>query len=602
MATSEILCEELLSIATDGIAEIEKNVPDNPVESFVLFTEMIRAYDSWAVSSEFMSWDKDCNKQYLDVMGLGWNLAANLFFKKMNATGFPIRESTDDIRKFATNILYRLGICRMIQRSVEMVKTGLLEVSKENTHFVFKKTLIMDHQFSDTLEFSELNELEEKIRKDGLGFMDGWNLVDVDSENIDEQMRQPGNFYGIPNREKSEFILDDIDALMEPLIFPWVSGHGTMMGYGGTEEIDFHFLALAKELVEYWREEAGFHPDVKLDGINGGELTLVVGILISFYLKHVSFARIASKKIPEINIPQSLPIWTPAAEMIEDIAFFLRLESGTVRKAFELLMFRAEDATFLKNHTSKFVPMLIDLGNGYVLRPVSSILHNPFFSIIALLEQRNPNIRHEISLPRERWIRTHLYAMFMGLRYQRVDGNVRLKEGSKVVTDIDAAIYDNLTGELALFQIKWQDFHFNDVKKLRSRASNLTKDLDEWAAKITQWLKIHPANELIKNLRLTEDTFISNLYLFGISRSKARMQGYGYSISSNNLAIANWPQFVRNRFEAGPTDRVFHTLFNNLKMQENEKVDPIPFPVTFNIGNYDIEFLDLYNGWESKKD
>jgi hypothetical protein len=199
-------------------------------------------------------------------------------------------------------------------------------------------------------------------------------------------------------------------------------------------------------------------------------------------------------------------------------------------------------------------------------------------------------------------MRTHLYALFLGVRYQRIEGNVKLKEDGKTITDIDAAIYDNLTGELALFQIKWQDFYYNDVRKLRSRASNLTKDLDEWAEKVSHWINIHPKTELIKNLRLVDGTVVNEVFLFGISRNKARMQGYGYAIKSENLAIANWPQFARNRFEIGPAERVFYSLFNKLKLQEKEKIEPIPFPVTFNIGDQNLEFRDLYNGWKTNED
>ena len=48
--------------------------------------------------------------------------------------------------------------------------------------------------------------------------------------------------------------------------------------------------------------------------------------------------------------------------------------------------------------------------------------------------------------------------MFSGVKYITIDGNIKLRTGKKIVTDIDAAIFDRTTGELAIFQIKWQDF------------------------------------------------------------------------------------------------------------------------------------------------
>jgi hypothetical protein len=47
-----------------------------------------------------------------------------------------------------------------------------------------------------------------------------------------------------------------------------------------------------------------------------------------------------------------------------------------------------------------------------------------------------------------------------------------------MLTDIDAVIFDRLTGELALFQLKWQDYSTNSLRETRSKASNLVKELD----------------------------------------------------------------------------------------------------------------------------
>jgi len=48
-----------------------------------------------------------------------------------------------------------------------------------------------------------------------------------------------------------------------------------------------------------------------------------------------------------------------------------------------------------------------------------------------------------------------IYALFQGTWYKRIDGNVRISSGNRILTDIDGAVSATVNCELALFQIKW---------------------------------------------------------------------------------------------------------------------------------------------------
>ncbi|PWS27102.1 hypothetical protein DHW03_13945 [Pedobacter yonginense] len=596
-------CDELLGIANASISDVEEIVSTEPLTNFILFMEIVRVYDSWTCSSEKLQWDGECSKQEYDVLGLGFNLAIYYFLKPIERSGFPLNESTEITRKFATSILYKLGCAVMIKRSVAMVEAGLLILEKKDNCFVFKNTKEMEYQFLDQMEFSQSNDLNTKINENSENQLNGWDFFEL--EDISKTFFQEGNFYSKNSKNNfSSFLLNDITTIMRPLINPWGTGKGVFMGYGSSIDIEMHFLAVATELVGHWRVEAGFHLDAQIEGLSGADLCFIISLLVSFYLKHGHFAYIASKELPEINLPMSLPIWTPVEKMIEDTSALPSVDEQLVRKAFSILIFKPSEAIFLNAHTTKFVPLLIDIGNGFVLRPYSAIAYNPFFSLISLLEFRNPNTRHKLSLPRENWMREELYASFAGVRYQTIKGNIKLRVGKKIITDIDAVVFDNLTGELAIFQLKWQDFYFNDVKKLRSRASNLIHELEGWAIKTTAWISANGNSELARNLRLKIEKSrpMSSIFLFAISRTKARMKGYGFSIKADNLAVCNWPQFSRNRFEVGPAEKVISTLFNNIKCQENEALKIKPFPVTFQFGESNLEYLDLYSHVENVKD
>jgi len=594
----EDICQELNQIAIHELQQLEQSLPGDPISCFVLFTEMNRVSDYYGIGTNYNLDNKRVVTQTVDIMKMGWNLAASYLLKPLDLTGFPFVESTEITRRHAGGLLYKFGCHNLLKRTQDMIRAGFLLAEKNETGYVFRKSTIPDSQFPDLLEFTLLENLQTEIKASVGKTYAGWNVVNQNT--IVENLSRVNNFlFHDDKTDLSAYALVDIESVMTPLIKPWNSAHGIMLSYDSTPEVDNHFLALATRLVLKWRDEAGLHPDIQLGKISSRELTSIVIIVVSLHLKHFHFASIASQKYPEILIPQSLTIWDPLDKLIQDISEFSGMNPTIVSHVFEMLVLKPIDTPFLKTNTSGFVPLLADMGNGYVLRPGSGVYINPFFFILSLLEHRNPNVRHAISSPREDWLRNDLNALFQGVRYQRVEGNIKIREGNVVVTDIDAAIYDNLTGELALFQIKWQDYFFNDVKKLRSKASNLTKNLDEWAEKVTQWIKKNGTTKLTHDLgiRVVPEKNTS-IYLFGISRSLARMKGYGFRTHNENLAIANWPQFIRNRSNIGPAPRVFHTLFETLRNQEDEQVKSKPMPIEIIVSDKVMRYNDFWSSIE----
>src|SRR5690606_3423498 len=115
----------------------------------------------------------------------------------------------------------------------------------------------------------------------------------------------------------------------------------------------------------------------------------------------------------------------------------------------------------------------------------------------------------------------------------------KLRKGSKIVTDVDAAVFDRTSGDLALFQLKWQDFLTNDVRALRSRSSNLVREIDEWADKVMEWILKRSVADLGDAMRINSRKHrpILRIFLFAISRTVARVQGYGYSSKHEALVI-----------------------------------------------------------------
>ena len=154
-----------------------------------------------------------------------------------------------------------------------------------------------------------------------------------------------------------------------------------------------------------------------------------------------------------------------------------------VTAALDLITVRSGDANYFLTEQAPGVPLVIELCDGYLLTPVSSVFRNPFNGVRMLRESTSPAIQNAFREHREEWMADDLYALFEGPRFQRVPGQTKLRQNGQIVTDIDAAIFDNGTGDLVLFQLKWQDFTTSIVRTQRSKAKNFTEQVEGWAKK-----------------------------------------------------------------------------------------------------------------------
>jgi hypothetical protein len=594
---------ELISIADNELERLKTTIPDDPSFCFAVLLEATRMYDFLHFGDKEIIEKYGLSFQVVDVLKSGWNLAVSFLFKRDKSfTGIPAMESTGETIASMISLLYQFGCVTLIQRTAEMVKSGILLadfISPDSYNFTMSPDGKL--QFLDQMELSYLENLEDKIETIENTFYKNWKLSE--HESVHSALKEYGSF--LSKRPKDQFAslkLTEVETKMLSLLKPWDSGKGIMIEYGSSEELDWHFMAIAATAMEEFIDESGIDPDIYIENIKASDLISIVTCLVSVNLKHIEFSRLASKEYNEVSRFQTLTIWCSLSKLIKDISDFMGMDKNIVKEVFKVISFKAQDAVLLRKHTTKFMPLIIDLENDFILRPVSSIIRNPLNTTKDLMVLRNPRIVSELIKGREVWLRGKLYGLFMGARYFRVEGNIALRINKKFVTDIDAAIYDNLTGELALFQIKWQDYHFNDIKKLRSRGKNLTEELDKWTRKVVDWISSQGLNKLSQNLRLSNDHKVtdSKIYLLGLSKNAARMKGYGFELQEKRIAICTWAQFLRNRVEVGPSDSVFGDLFKVLKEQEDWEVSATPKPVTFKMLNKEFHYDDLWNVCENK--
>lgn len=593
-------CEQFNYLADTELKKVISTLSNNNTDRFAAFLEVLRTVDYLTVFNNSLPKNKQTSTQDFQLIYWGINLATVNLFTPINIQGIPIFKQTFETRAYSGTLLHQLGRSILASRTSKMIKLGYMDVKEEKDKFVLNMTDGVKNQILDILEFHKLSDFEKNINKyTGTVSKQGWSLIDRDR--ISEFQNFPGNYFSTKNDDPFEkWKHSDIESLMLPLIKPWDSGFGTMMAYDAHPSVDEHFLAEALLLVSNWRSEAGIHPKIRIGESTGEDIIALVIFLVSFHLKHVAFARLAAINISEIEIDKSLTIWGPRTELENNIIEYTGMDAERVKNAINVISLNPHETDFLHEFTSPVIPLLYDLNNGYILRSVSSLTHNPFFSLRKIAEFRNPNATNQFSAPQESWLRNSLYGIFGGSRYQCVKGSIKIRKEKSVLTDIDAAIYDNLSGELALFQIKWQDYFTNDPKVLRSKTINLSNRMNKWGKAVTKWAQSVDEAEMIATLRLKIKNTLSiqSVYLFGISYSVSRISSFTEIKINDNLAIANWPQFCRNRFETGPVDHVFKKIHDSIKNEEIGTLTSKPLPVTIKIAGKSILYEDLWSGIE----
>ena len=543
----------------------QQSAPDR----IALLLEICREVDRRCVQYAFSN-RLDENYPTFDIILRGWNEALGLLLPAgRGLKGIPMITSTAETRKVAATVLHQLGRSALLSQSVAMLQHGMIEGALQDQAIVLRMTqrATTDH-FLDQLEPSRLKRLEE----------------------------QNPNYRA--HRPFREFILSDLEARVKSLVFPWDSTKGTMIGYGAEPEIDDHFLAAITENIVEWRNEAGLHPQAYIGAVRVADLIAVGTLLVSFHLKHINFVHAGMKTIPDANYPMSLTIWKPETEFCASLAEYTGIDHTTVAAALDLVVVRPEQSSYLCKQPTTFIPLALEIADGYLLMPVSSIFKNPFHGIRMLHEAASEETREAIKGPREAWMQEELYALFQGNRYERVNGTIKLRQKAGTSTDIDAAIFDWTTGELALFQLKWQDFATGGIRQQRSKAKNFVERVDKWTAAMLAWIETEGHDGLRRALRIKAATTapITEIRLFAVGRSVARFRSYGFPPQQTETAVATWPQFITSRLEIGPAPNVITAIHERLQRESQRTLTRRPMPHEILAAGQRVTFEDLWIG------
>lgn len=589
--------EDLHDLASRELELIRRTLPLASEEKVLLLLEIQRYFDAASLSEGIRDTEISI-RQHNDVMRWGMNLATSELLESISMpNGIPMVKASREFRDAAGLLLYKLGVVSLLRRMAEMVRVGFLKLSNVDGVWIFRGQGHFKHQFLDEMEPGKLEK--NFLLRDHLEKTDqGWSLFDL--EDFEVVSNQIGAFSSrMPEVREPSMSGESLNKLMLSLMRPWKTPYGTFLAYDADERVDEDFFVIAGRRLVEASMQAGIHPSVEFLGFSATELFAVCVVLVMVYSKHVSHCLVASQTMPEVDVSISLTLWQRKSEMVDAICDATSYERKKVELIIKYLSVYPSDARVLSGESVPILPMIIDLGNGMVLRPISSMTQNQLVTFLSISQWRDAQSTNRISKFREPWFREQLYGIFRGTRYVRVEGSIVIRDGRRKLTDIDAAILDRTTGQLALFQLKWQDYFSNSVKQLGSRAKNFSSEVDAWAEALHDWIVRSDALTVMQTFKLDpkKREVPTKIYLFALSWRVARTAGYGFPVTNPLLSVASWPQFCRVRLEIGPDENVLDRIHEVLRNEESGaqvEFTPIPYEICLSQGERMV-LQDLWN-------
>lgn len=315
--------------------------------------------------------------------------------------------------------------------------------------------------------------------------------------------------------------------------------------YSSSKEIDDYFLEWGQVYLRRMWSQDLLGPEERIGGCEFRDYLGLLAALAGRAQKHLCLASILKRKHPDLDIRNLLTTFASHSELVSGLASHLDADTLLIQK---LLSSLTLDSSNRDVHTSSpdtaWAPVMRATHDNYIL-PMYGLEINPFLFLLTDLQAKYPKDWSAAANNRERRWFADLRSLFPPARWQ-VKENLKLRESSKIVTDIDFIAYDSRFNELAIFQLKWQHPVGVDNRRRRSAGKNLVSEADAWVKTVSDWIDIHGIDELVGRASFSAQPGL-RLHMFVIARYNAFFSGYA---SKNKGAVwADWNHLMKARYE-----------------------------------------------------
>lgn len=575
--------EDLASIEKSILESTQRAIPEDSLDGSLMFIDLVRTYDYWHLMNGILVDKKQIPAWNMYVIHCAWPRVVKSLYGTLKSTkGFPAAKWTAEHNENGLNFLHTVGYSAVLHKFKEQYRAGLLYIKEKSAnewHVNLRPGA--EHQFIDHYDHFYMNDLAGKSYEYKKSYLQKW--ASHVKGNLDDFIKDYE--YGVLlNRDKIYKNDAELANEFKSLTFPYPTEWGNMLGYNASEKICLTMFEIAYDQVRKWMHEAGIKNDLKLfDDISTLDLSIVVAQLVATHIIHTKFIYHSLDR-KDIDLAFSLTIWSTTEDIINGTRYLYDITPQKVKKILGLVTLNKETADVITDNDNFDMPLLIDMENGLYIRPISSLLKNPFGFIKRALAKNRKSAYNILIKHQEKMLRDDIYRVFGGTRFQCLDSNIKLKSPSgKILTDVDASIFDAMTNTLAIFQLKWQDYRTNSTQELRSKAKNLSEDIDRWASNVEKWFATVSSEQATRTFKIKSKSDFIVVLLFVVSREVSYIEGYGYYPRHKSLALTNYPYFMRLRTEIGPHQNTFSIMHSKITEKRSDINKIEPQPISFKI-------------------
>lgn len=370
-----------------------------------------------------------------------------------------------------------------------------------------------------------------------------------------------------------------IKSRMKELCFVW---NEHFIGYDGDQEVEDYFNNLSYLDSIHDTEWDMYSDDTQFNDVSYGSIVDSIVDLGGYAIKHIYFVSILKEKHPELlteNLFYLIKMEKDLLKLIKENGEFTDQQS---KKVLDILSLSSTNKNLFFNTQVPCAPLIKISMNQYIHSCAGSLYH-PFSFMLDNLTMQYPNLCNSNRAKREAVFRKQLYDTMPDFRC--IDRQIIIAKNGQRVTDIDAVVIDNKTGEIALFQLKWQDHTSSSPKTLLSKAQNYTEEVTEWIKRVTKWIE-SSSNVEIASLLGIKAKFVdkSKIYLFALGREHGNYSGE--APNTPNCAWAQWYHFLNYVLRNGRNDICISEMHKDLKAESPYGINISHKPKVHKLGKY----------------
>lgn len=339
---------------------------------------------------------------------------------------------------------------------------------------------------------------------------------------------------------------------------------GTDMGgwfirYSGDDDVMQRSRRRVKELEPLWLEAEALPDAAVIGGKTFREWKDACCAAAARVLHHIEFATRLSATHREVDLRNLLTMFIRRSD-VADVWHESGYEPAWAEAVTRAMTLDHAGASQVLDHHDTPYSFYIDMGREFVLAPAMAALMNPFVDVARHLRSHYRGDWDRAVDSREEAFRADLARLFGAPRFSVLPSGVPLRRADgTVLTDVDAAVLDTVSGTLALVQLKWHDMFAQSLRERESRRRNLLAAA-EWVSRVSDWVGERSGADVARQLGLESPSAGGDRkpMILVLARNAARFSGS--HVYDPRSAWLSWPELVRSVSLSGPDADVLQEL------------------------------------------